>query len=110
MNVSSINQVAFTSKVATTKKGNEYKKTNLGTKIGSGLGVGLMSLQLFRVRAVVKNAFKKAPGVKAKAGFVVGMSIATAINVLLFGAPGLIIDSIVNKVRRNKADKVADKI
>lgn len=118
MNVNSINSVAFTAK---TKNGNEYNKTFAGLKTGLILGAigtpltgfvyGLKNGQKMDFISVAnetatrayKMSAKEASRILLKKEFLVFAAAVTGITTIL----GLLTDVIINKVRRNKADKQA---
>lgn len=112
---------------ATTKNGNQYKKTNVGKIVGAALGVTSAatacmlapktpSISILRkmvdarqqllASGCTKEAAKKVLSRTFKAGFVGGMVGA----VLGYIGIGAITDAIVNKIRANKADKIAKNV
>ena len=99
MNVGSVNSVAFAGKIKTTKKGNEYKKTNTGKTVGLSVAVGLTALSYLRrgSRKILSEGFKVSKGKT-----VLAVAIGTAISTLIFGGIGAIIDGFVNHHRRKK--------
>lgn len=99
-----ISKVSFGSN-AYTDKGNQYNKTNMGKKIGTvGLAAGTTAL------SVIGGGFKKETielasktlGSKGKylGMFVLGLAMWTAIGT----GVGAIVDAVINKTRKNKAD------
>ncbi len=115
MNVNSVNQMAFTGKVATTKNGNEYEKTNSMKLIFPVAGVATAGVSwLFNGRVIkkaIKEIFKEVDiadfsSVTKKYKGIIGAGIGVG---MLVGwlAEGSIVDAIINKCRRNDADKVA---
>lgn len=109
MNVNSVNQMTFTGKIAQTKNGNEYNKTNSGKKVGIATGLGLTAFRAIKQRAQLKGFLSIVNNKAIKAiAFAGGILLGTAINVGIFLGLGAIADAIINKIRRNKADKKAE--
>ncbi len=111
---------------ATTKKGNEYKKTHAGTITGLAVGVGLAGLNagmikkspavkkaiqesLVHTRAnLIANGLTKLKATKlAKMSGKIGVFVALALNVLAGLAVGAGINKIINHAKAKKADKAA---
>ena len=127
-----IQAVSF-GKQAVTKKGNSYEKTNLGGKIGAGVGAayatysGIKSVKILKsmkapflkkiYKGVMENMPQEArefmPKFKeyakqlikgTKIAAVPTIAISTGLIILAGFGIGKIADAITNKVRANKAD------
>jgi len=118
MNVSSVNQMAFTGKITKTKNGNEYKKSNAGKLTGTILTTGIAG---YFVHLINKNRAEMIKYCKERL-IQKGMDSSDIyVNKLVRKSPvvvgvlfiavglgaGAVVDAIINKVRRNKADKKA---
>ena len=101
MSISAINnasQTSFTSKIKTTKNGNQYDKTNAGKKILTGLTAGAW---------VAGSALV---GRLGGAGFITTLTGFSYLAIPAMASSfltGAIIDGIINKHARKSADKVA---
>jgi len=118
MSVNSVNSVAFTGKTATTKNGNEYKKTNAGKIIGgitSAAAVGTLAViapkspEFKTVLSMIAHSIRvAAPNIKNIRGAVLGTLAATAASVVALAVgQGTLTDKIINHNRAKKADKEA---
>lgn len=109
---------------ATTKNGNQYKKTNVGKYVGAAMGVGAATISVSEVNKMPKinilrkfvsarteminNGFTKIAANKVIRNLyrvgIVGGFIAVG---LIYTGLGAVADAFVNKYRANKADKMA---
>lgn len=120
MSVSAVNSVSFAGKTKQTKKGNDYNKTKTA-KI-AGAAVGFLAIPTASVFVAMKggaNLKNSVGGIFAayftKNGIWIDRKIAAlclgglALTTFIGFGLGAGIDAIINKVRRNKADKIANK-
>ena len=106
MNIKNVDSLSFSAK---TDKGNDYKKST-GGKL-SGFVVGTLFLGSNLYRSSKSGEFKQLKLGSIKKGTTapkLGLWVvsATVIYSLLIGF-GAVIDAVVNKVRKNQADKTA---
>lgn len=106
-----LNSVSFQGRLAQTKKGNTYEKTNTCKRIGTGVGLvgsGILAAtpigQLFAAGTAAKYA-KSLGALTAGAMGITGAFILA--STLLLRGLGTIPDSIINKSRKAKADNTA---
>ncbi len=112
----SVNAVSpsFTGQIATTKKGNQYEKTNTATKVGAGVAVlgevtanfATKNSRQYLVESY-KNLAKKIGNTKAKLVFGGVATLMVAVGAGIGAFIGSIIDASLNKQRAAKADEAA---
>ena len=108
MNVGSVNSVGFTGKISKTKNGNGYEKSNEAKKYLSLIALPLAGVNVATNSTDVTeiiDGFKAMPTKQMK------IAVALAGVVGMVGATigvGAIFDAIINKKRRNDADKFAE--
>lgn len=105
-----VNSVSFKGRLAKTKKGNVYEKTNTGKHIGTAVGAiggalfaATPAFQLSTVTAAAKYTPKN---VILGTTFIAGAALI--LNTLIFRGIGTIPDKIINHTRKVKADKTAE--
>jgi len=119
MSVSGVNQAVFSGNVATTKNGNEYKKTNAGKTtmaVVTGLETGYLAYSFNKQEGGIKGVFermknvvmKEYPEVKNVKGVAIAGAVAlAAIGIALNIGVGAIMDSSANKASAKNADEEA---
>ena len=105
-----VSSVSFAGRLAQTKKGNTYEKTNTGKRIGTvvGLAGGGIAARTDIVQfcsAVTASRFLKGGKAVAATYGILGAIVAAA--TLAGRALGTIPDTIINSKRKAQADKIA---
>ena len=118
MQVGSINNQTFGGKIAKTKQGNEYEKSNEGKKFVpvAGVAAGAVAIGTYKATGLIDpllkavNKLSKDPLTKntmKKFNSIAKLSIPTITLAGLF-ATGMVFDAMINKTRRKDADKLAE--
>lgn len=112
MSIGSVNNVTFNGRLAQTKKGNTYEKTNTGKNIGTVTGlVGgtILAASNFGQTFAVLGGLRLSGKNLNKLGLITYGIIAAgvALTTLAGRALGAIPDAIINNKRKATADKTA---
>lgn len=99
MNVNSLNSMTFMGKIAQTKNGNEYEKSNEGKKYVPVIGAAAIG-----TATLVSKNYRKLLSASQFPGGGAGILLYTLGIMLGIGA---IVDGAINKTRRKDSDKFA---